>query len=270
MKGKICIFALLLAFTSGCIDLDNPRRGRDATLTVFAAASLSEAFTEIAAEFEASPSGGQVAINFAGSQQLAQQISHGAMADIFASADSQQMDNVIITGQVAAGTDQPFIHNQLAVVLPPDNPAAISAFGDLARPGVQLLLADPAVPVGRYSQELLARASQQPGFGSEFKDRVLANVVSHEENVRAVLTKIILGEADAGIVYLSDFIGARDERILMIPIPDEVNVTASYYIAPLTDSFNREQGLDFLNMIFSPQGQEILMRYGFNPRGADE
>lgn len=269
MKGKIWSFVVLLAFCSACGGA-NTRVNSDGTLTIFAAASLSEAFNEIAEEYEASNPGTDIAINFAGSQQLAQQISHGAAADIFASADRRQMDNVIISGQVAAGTDQPFIHNQLAVVLPADNPADILEFKDLAMPGVKLILADSAVPVGRYSQEMLEKTRMKPEFGPQFKAKVLENVVSYEENVRAVLTKILLGEADAGIVYLSDFFGAREENIEMVSIPEGINVTASYFIAPLKDSPNKERGMDFLELVLSPSGQEILMHHGFNSRGEHE
>jgi molybdate transport system substrate-binding protein len=110
---------------------------------------------------------------------------------------------------------------------------------------------------------MLDRASAHGEFGDRFKSNVLENVVSYEENVRAVLTKIILGEADAGIVYLSDFIGARESDIKMISIPDEVNVTASYHIAPLMDGSNKQRGMNFIQLVLSPSGQEILERYGF-------
>ena len=264
MKVFICIILQSLAFGSACATANNPRSLSHETLTIFAAASLSEAFTDLAGEFELANPGTEVAINFAGSQQLAQQISQGATADIFASADRHQMDNVIMTGQVEAGTELPFIHNQLAVVLPGDNPAGILEFTDLAMPGIQLIMADAAVPVGHYSQEMLDRTSSQAAFGPQFKEKVLENVVSYEENVRAVLTKVILGEADAGIVYLSDFIGAQGENIEMVTIPQEINVYASYYIAPLSNSPNKDLGEEFLNLVFSSKGQEILNRYGFN------
>jgi molybdate transport system substrate-binding protein len=270
-KGKLmaikvftCIIFLSLVFGSACTTANDPRNLSHDTLTIFAAASLSEAFTDLAEEFELANPGTEVAINFAGSQQLAQQISQGATADIFASADRHQMENVIMTGQVEAGTELPFIHNRLAVVLPVDNPAGILEFKDLAAPGVQLIVADAAVPVGHYSQEMLELASSQPEFGPQFKEKVLENVVSYEENVRAVLTKVILGEADAGVVYLSDFIGAQGENIEMVAVPQEINVSASYYIAPLSNGPNKDLGEEFLNLVLSPQGQEILNRYGFN------
>lgn len=270
MRGYTWIFLLLLAFSSACRGANDARSPSGETLTIFAAASLSEAFTEIAAEFEASYPGSEVAINFAGSQQLAQQISHGATADIFASADSQQIENVIGIGRVDGGSEQPFTHNQLAVVLPGDNPGGIFEFNDLAKPGVKLILADASVPVGHYSQEMLERASTQTDFGDQFKEDVLANVVSYEENVRAVLTKVVLGEADAGIVYLSDFNGAQEEDVQMVAIPDEINITAGYYIAPLNDSHNLERGMEFLKLVLSPKGQDILTRHGFNLRGQHE
>lgn len=233
-------------------------------LTIFAAASLAEALSEIGAEFEAAHPGSVVTINFAGSQQLAQQLSQGAPADIYASADKQQMENVIQAGRVTADSDQAFINNYLVVVLPGDNPGNIQDIKDLARPGLLLLLADEAVPVGRYSQEMLDRASEQAGYGMEFKGRVLENVVSYEENVRAVLTKIILGEADAGIVYVSDVIGASEADINLIRIPEQLNITASYYIAPLSDSLNLNRGRGFIRYLLSPEGQEILERFGFS------
>jgi molybdate transport system substrate-binding protein len=240
------------------------------TLTIFAAASLAEALSEIGGEFEAMYPGSVVAINFAGSQQLAQQLSQGAPADIYASADQQQMENVIQAGRVTADSDQVFIHNRLAVVLPGDNPGNIRDIKDLARPGLRLLLAEKAVPVGKYSQEMLDRASEKDDYGMEFRERVLENVVSYEENVRAVLTKIILGEADAGIVYVSDVIGTSEVDINLIQIPEQVNVTASYYIAPLSDSSAPKRGREFIHLLLSPKGQVILERYGFTQAGQHE
>jgi molybdate transport system substrate-binding protein len=236
-------------------------------LTIFAAASLVEALSEVGGEFEAMYPGSVVVINFAGSQQLAQQLSQGAPADIYASADKQQMENVIQSGRITADSDQVFIHNRLAVVLPGDNPGNIRDIKDLARTGLELLLVDEAAPVGRYSQEMLDRASEQAGYGIEFKEGVLGNVVSYEENVRAVLTKIILGEADAGIIYVSDVIGSSEADIYFIEIPEQFNVTASYYIAPISDSSKLNWGKDFIRLLLSPKGQEILERYGFSRVG---
>lgn len=232
-------------------------------LTVFAAASLTEAFTEIAEEYESLNPGSKVVVNFAGSQQLAQQLSQGAPADVYASADQKQMENVIHAGRVKRGTEKVFITNQLVVILPAENPGSIQDLGDLVEAGLQIILADGAVPVGRYSMEMLDNASQQSGYGVKFKEDVLNNVVSYEENVRAVLSKILLGEADAGIVYLSDAFGAQEGQIGLIDIPDQVNVTASYFLAPISDSSNPNLARKFIDFILSPAGQEIITRYGF-------
>ena len=267
MKVPTWFPLLFLVLGSACAGVNSLRdsgSSGDGTLTIFAAASLAEAFTEIAEEYKVINPNSEIAINFAGSQQLAQQLSQGASADLFASADYQQLENVINSGRVAGGTELPFIHNQLAIVLPADNPGGILEFKDLEMPGIQLILADAAVPAGRYSQEMFDRAGEHGEFGDQFKGNVLENVVSYEENVRAVLTKIILGEADAGIVYLSDFIGAREENIKMVSIPDEVNITASYHIAPLMDSSKKQRGMNFIELVLSPSGQEILEQHGFN------
>lgn len=251
-------------------DLRNDDSQRNDNLTIFAAASLTEAFTEIGERFEAANSGIEVSISLAGSQQLAQQLSQGAPADVFASADNQQMENVIMAGRVNPGTDQPFAHNKLVLIMPGDNPGDIFDLGDLTKPGLKIVLADEAVPAGRYSLDMLARASEQDRFGEQFKLKVLNNVVSYEENVRAVLTKIILGEADAGIVYASDISGAQEEDITMIEIPEQVNITASYYIAPLSESTSVDRGTAFIRFVLSPNGQDILEQNGFSRAGENE
>lgn len=232
-------------------------------MTVFAAASLTEAFTEIAEEFESVNPGSKVVINFAGSQQLAQQLSQGAPADVFASADQRQMENAILAGRVKRGSEKVFINNQLVLIIPAENPGNIQDFGDLVESGLQLILADGAVPVGRYSMEMFDKVNHQGGYGIRFKEDVINNVVSYEENVRAVLSKILLGEADAGIVYLSDVFGVQEGQILLINIPDQVNVTVSYFVAPISDSSNPSLARKFINFILSPAGQEIITRYGF-------
>lgn len=245
------------------INLGVPEDQPTSMLTVFAAASLTEAFTEIAEEFESENPGSKVVINFAGSQRLAQQLSQGAPADVFASADQRQMENAILAGRVKRGSEKVFINNQLVLILPRENPGNIQELGDLAETGLQLILADGAVPVGRYSMEMFDKASQLGDFGVRFKEDVLNNVVSYEENVRAVLSKILLGEADAGIVYLSDVFGVQEGQIHLINIPDQANVTASYFVAPISDSSNPNLAREFIDFILSPAGQEIFTRYGF-------
>jgi molybdate transport system substrate-binding protein len=260
----LIIFGLLLGTACGDhANSEEPSYPNQKQLTIYAAASLTEAFQQLGQQFEAAQPNIEVVISFAGSQQIAQQLSQGAPGDLFASANEKQMINVINSGRVIEGSDQEFVHNKLVLILPSDNPGGINGFGDLSRSGLDLILADQSVPVGAYAQEMLQRADQDPRFGTDFKLSVLRNVVSYEENVRAVLTKIVLGEADAGIVYASDAAGAPGTDLQVIPIPDEINIIASYFIAPIADSPNDQLAQDFISLVLSPQGQEILSDYGF-------
>ena len=260
----IAACASLNGFESGFKNEDTDPQG---SLTVFAAASLIESFNEIGERYEAANPGVQITLNYAGSQQLAQQLSQGAPADVFASADKEQMDNVISSGRVIQGVEVKFVRNRLLVIVPEDNPGQIQDLSDLSNPGLEIILADDAVPVGRYSLQMLSRASQSSLYGDGFKQYVLNNAVSYEENVRAVLSKVILGEADAGIVYVSDGWGVNAEEVRLISIPDQVNVSASYYISPVSDSSNQGLAQDFIEFVLSPESQAILARYGFDRQG---
>ena len=233
--------------------------GAGSTLTVFAAASLNSAFEDIARRFEQAYPGTNVVLNLAGSQQLAQQIAWGAPADVFASANQPQMQAAIASGRIAPDTPMPFVQNRLVAIAPRSNPANVTSIQDLARPGLRIVLADNMVPAGQYSMTFLEKASEVllPAFTAN----VLANVASYEHHVRAVLTKVRLGEADAGIVYTSDL--THSDAILPIPIPDALNPRALYPIAPLTDSPHPELARAFVAFVLSPEGQAILNRHGF-------
>jgi molybdate transport system substrate-binding protein len=233
-------------------------------LHVFAAASLADAFEAVGAMFEEANPGVEVVFNFAGSQQLAQQISEGAPADIFASANQRQMAAAIAGGRVLGGSEQIFARNRLVVVTPGDNPAGIATLQDLARPGLKLILADRAVPVGRYALDFLAAASALPAYTASYSPTVLANVVSYENDVRSVVAKIALGEGDAGIVYASD-VALDGEQLGQIAIPDELNSIAAYPIAPIADGPSPELARRFIAYALAPEGQRVLAEYGFMP-----
>jgi molybdate transport system substrate-binding protein len=233
------------------------------TITVFAAASLTDAFNEIGATFEAAHPDVTVTFNFAGSQQLAQQLVQGAPGDLFASANPRQMAVVVENGRIAADAPQSFTSNQLVVIFPADNPGQIKQLADLARPGLKLILAAKAVPVGAYSLAFLQRASQEDALGSDFATAVTNNVVSYEQNVRAVFSKVALGEADGGIVYTSDVVSMADSRVEQLAIPPEWNIAAEYPIAPLNDTPHPEQARQFIDFVLSNPGQQILQKYGF-------
>lgn len=234
-------------------------------LTVFAAASLSEAFKEIGQRFEAASPGAKVTFNFAGSDQLATQISQGAPADVFASANNKQMDVVIQAGEVISGTERTFVRNRLVVVYPSDNPANLQTLKDLAKPGLKLVLANRSVPVGAYALDVLAKASKLPEYTASYSPTVLANVVSYEENVKAVLSKVRLGEADAGIVYTTDAASAGEGAVGRLDIPDALNTVASYPIAATKSAPNPALAQQFVAFVLGPDGQQILVKYGFVP-----
>ncbi|MDQ2996498.1 MAG: molybdate ABC transporter substrate-binding protein, partial [Chloroflexota bacterium] len=200
-------------------------------LTVFAAASLTAAFKEIGQTFGAANGGATVTFNFASSDQLATQITQGAPADVFASANEKQLDIVIKAGEIISGTERTFVRNRLVVVYPKDNPAKLAALKDLANPGVKIVLANKSVPVGGYALDFLGKASKLPEYTATYSPTVIKNVVSYEENVKAVLSKITLGEADAGIVYTTDAATSTAGSIGMLEIPDNLNTIASYPIA---------------------------------------
>jgi molybdate transport system substrate-binding protein len=233
-------------------------------IVVFAAASLTDAFNEIGDAFMEANPGTTVSFNYGGSNALAEQIGQGAPADVFASANARQLGVVVDAGGIERGAEQTFVTNRLVVVYPADNPAGIEGLADLTNAGVKLVFAAPEVPVGGYSLEFLGKASAAPEFGETFSETVSANVVSYEENVRAVLTKVELGEADAGIVYSSDAASSGD-AVGILDIPDQLNVIASYPIAPLVDSQNPELAQAFVDYVLAPEGQEILAAYGFIP-----
>jgi molybdate transport system substrate-binding protein len=266
MKQMLRMILWLMIFLTGCNSTSNlktapPSPKESRTLTVFAASSLTDAFTEIGKAFEAANPGVTVAFNFAGSQALRTQIEEGAPADIFASANTKEMDTLVTGGYVQQDAPQIFLTNKLVLILPEKNPAKIEKLEDLAAPGVKLVLAAEEVPVGKYARQALDQMDNS--FGIDFKDKVLANVVSNEDNVRQVVTKVQLGEADAGIVYTSDAIAATGLKT--IEIPADMNVIAKYPIAALTKSPNAELATKFVEEVLSTHGQAILQKWGFGP-----
>jgi molybdate transport system substrate-binding protein len=237
----------------------------DQTLTIFAAASLTEAFTEMAAAFETENSGVNIDVNFASSNALRLQIEQGARPDLYASANTLHMDALFEAGLV----DRPliFAHNQLVVITPASNPAGLETLADLAKPGLKLVLAGPEVPVGRYARQSLRQMSADPALGSDFAGRVLANLVSAEETVKAVVAKVQLDEADAGIVYNSDVTPAVADQLKTIEIPAELNVVADYPLAVTADSRQPVLAQTFIDFVLSPSGQAVMRRHGFGPAG---
>ncbi|HTQ09832.1 MAG TPA: molybdate ABC transporter substrate-binding protein, partial [Fimbriimonadaceae bacterium] len=227
---------------------------RAKTLDVFAAASLKEAFTRIAREYEAAHPGLTVRLNFAGSQTLAAQINQGAPADVFASADERNLDLIRF--------DKPsrriFVLNKLEIAVR-NGLAGIRSPRDLFRVK-DLVVADPAVPVGMYTEGFFAKAARL--YGTGWLTQVRSHIVSREQDVKAVLAKVVLGEADAGIVYVSD-VATAGGKVQPVPIPDRLNLTASYPAAVPSESANKDEAKHFIKFVLSDGSQHILEQSGF-------
>ena len=220
--------------------------GDDKTIvTVYAAASLSEAFEDLATEFEAANPDVKVKLSFAGSARLAAQISAGARADVFASANGANMNRVVAEGRTAASPVL-FVRNRLALVVPIDNPGNVTQIEDLSDDGLVLAVCAPEVPCGALARAVLADAG------------IDADADTEETSVRAVLTKVTLGEADAGLVYATD-VAAGGDKVVSIPLGPQVRFN-DYPVAPVSD---RAVAADFVEFVLSLNGQRILRGHGF-------
>lgn len=219
------------------------------SVVVFAAASLTETFNAIGADFEQGHPGVAIQFNFAGSQILVQQIGEGAPADVFASADEPNMQKAADAGEVA-GPVRIFATNRLTIVVPTGNPKHITTLADLTKSGISLALAAPAVPAGRYAAQAFAKAGLPVPSASQ------------EVDVRAVLNKVALDEADAGIVYATD-IRAAAGKAGAVPIPEQYNVVARYPIAVLKHAADPKDAAAFADFVLSPAGRATLERLGF-------
>lgn len=233
------------------------------SLIIFAASSLTDAFTDLKDSYTQQHPEVDIILNFAGSSTLVAQLQGGAPADIFASANEQQMQMAIDDGRITADTIEIFATNQLVVVMPADNPANIMTLEDLANDGILLVLAVPDVPIRVYTDEMLLRLNEQ--FGEDFDDAVLDNLVSEESNVRQVVARVALGEADAGIVYQTDITPEIRDDVITLAIDPEFSPLATYPIAPLADSTALEVANDFITYVLSEAGQAILKEHGFCP-----
>lgn len=254
----------VLLVASGCTPAPGPADGGSRVsgeVVVFAAASLTDAFQELGRDLQVAHPGLRVTFNFGASSQLRTQLEQGARADIFASADERQIDMAARAGALR-GPARPLARNELTIIVPVANPGAVRSPRDLDRPGLRLVTADPGVPIGAYTRELLARASADPAYGSDFQERVERNVVSREANVRQVVAKVQLGEADAAVVYTSDVTPAVRDQVVAVPVPDALNVQTTYPIAEAVGA-NPTAGAAFVSYALSLEGQTILRHWGF-------
>ncbi len=236
--------------------------GADKAIVVFAAASLTDAFNELAEEFSRQSGGLQVVYNYGGSNQLRSQLEQGAVADVFASANEAEMARAQRAG-LLSGDPRVFARNRLVVILPKSNPGKVEQLRDLAKPRLKLIIAAKTVPVGGYTLEMLGKLAADPAYGAGFDENVLQNVVSEETNVRQVVSKIQLGEGDAGVVYTSDVTPAVAPSLLSIDVPDQFNVLAAYPIATLESGQEPEWARRYVDFVLSDAGRAILRKHGF-------
>ena len=217
-------------------------------ITVFAAASLTESFTEIGKQFEAANPGTKVTFSFGASSALAEQINAGAPADAFASASPKNMDQVVSAG--GASGSKVFATNKMEIATPPSNPAHIASVNDLAKSSVKTALCQPQLPCGSVAQQVFTNA------------KITVKPVTLEPDVKSVLSKVQLGEVDAGMVYVTD-VKAAGDKVKGVEIADDVNASTDYPIAALTKSGNAAVASAFVDMVLSPAGESVLTAAGF-------
>ncbi len=246
-----------------CRSITETDSRKPVALIVFAAASLTDSFVELEQAFEELHLGVDLVLNFASSSQLVAQLREGITADIFASANVNQMQEAVTSGRVEPDEVSFFVANKLTIVVPAGNPADIRSLEDLGNTDVTFLMAVEGVPVRDYADQIIQTLPRS------LQLKIYENLVSEESTVRQVSTKVALGEADAGIVYTSDITPDIAERVEQVEIPDTLNVTATYPIAVIADSAASELAHSFVDFVLSEPGQEILTKWGFMPIQTD-
>lgn len=245
------VLALVLPL-AGCGSSDSGGDGAggdSSTLTVFAASSLTASFTELEKQFEADHPGVDVQLSFGGSSDLVTQVQNGAPADVFASADTANMDKLVSAG-LTGSAPQDFATNTLEIAVPPGNPAGVTSFADLGEKGLDLVVCAPEVPCGAAAQQVAENAG------------VTLHPVSEEQSVTDVLAKVTSGEADAGLVYVTDVQGAGD-AVEGITFPESSSVVNTYPIATLAGAADADLAQQFVDLVLSDSGQQVLHDAGF-------
>jgi len=232
------------------------------SLTIYAAASLKAALAKVKTAYEAAHPGTTLTISTDSSSALETKIEQGAPADVFLSADTSNPQKLVDKGLASGGLTK-FAGNLLTVIVPTANPAGIRTPVDLAQPGVKIVAAGDSVPITKYATQLVANLAKQPGYPDQFASRYATNIVSKEDNVAAVVSKIELGEGDAGIVYVTD--AKTSTKVTTIAVPDAANVPATYSGVVVKASANADAAGAFVTWFAGPDGQAILATFGFLP-----
>lgn len=249
----------VLLILSACTSQSTPAPSN--TVSIMAATSLSECMKSFEKQFSKTNTDTALSFSFAPSQQLAQQILQGASADLFLSADAEPVQQLVEKGFINPDEHGEFIANRLLVIAHLHSP--VVRLLDLTKPGVKIVLASPESPAGKYTRQLLDNLDRE--FGENYKEKVLKNVVSYESTVRSVVTKVELGEADAGIVYQSDIYPSYTDKVRQILIPDSINITAAYHYGILKTGSRQGDARNFVELLLSSEGQDLFQQCGFLP-----
>jgi len=235
------------------------------TLYIFSAAGMTGPVTEIAHQFEVENPGVSAIINFDSTTSLKNQISAGAPADIFISADPKILKNLSDNGLIDTGSIIPVASTCLSLIVPTSNPAGITDLTDINQSGLQLLVGSPDIPIGKYTAVMLQKITEDPNLGIPFTKAVEKNIVSYETTVAYLVSRIILGEADAGISYQSDISEESKNAIIVIPIPDQYNVIAPFSAGIVSDSAYNPNAEAFMTYLQDDFARSVLTKYGFTP-----
>lgn len=250
------VIALALLGAAGC-----GQAASTTTLTILAAASLRDAFRAAETAYTSTHAGITLTSSFDASSTLRAQVEQGAPVDLFASADVANPERLVNAGRTI-GPAVPFAGNRLALIVPAANPAGIATPADLGRPGVKVLTASPNVPIATYARQVIANLAAEPGAPAGFTAAVERNIVSREDNVAAVVAKVVLDEADAAFVYATDA-RAAGATVRIIPLPDRDNVTATYAAVVVRQAHDPAAAAAFIVWLAGADGQAVLATFGF-------
>jgi molybdate transport system substrate-binding protein len=268
MGNKIAYvtLCLVLAMTTAmlCVCAEEPKE-----LTVFCGAGLTGAFNEIE-QLHKNTSNFRIGFNFDGVPALRAQIEQGAYADVLVSANLKHMNALKAEGYIDNDTVRIFAKNKVAVIVPNDNPANITNLMDLTRPGIKISIGTKELPAGDYARQVLDKLANDSEYGPAYKEKVMANIVSEETTVSLIMSKVALGEADAGFAFISDVSPQMAGKVTRIFIPDRFNVLGDFPIGVLKQSDCPQQSREFIDLVMSAKGQAILKKYGFIPEAAIE
>jgi molybdate transport system substrate-binding protein len=263
MSRRLAVASAVMLLTLGACSTGAISPSSEAVeLTVFGAASLKGALEQAKAAYETANPGTTVTLSTDSSAALGTQIEQGAPADVFLSADTANPKKLIDAG-LADGDPVTFARNELAVIVPADNPAGITTPADLANAGVKVIAAGDEVPITKYATQLVENLAKEAGYPADFAAAYTANIASKEDNVKAIVAKMELGEGDAGIVYVTD--AAASDKVSTIDVPASANVPATYDGVVIKASPNAAAARAFLDWFAGPDGQAILDGLGFLP-----